>query len=87
MAVRGNYVGQDGMDMQFSAKGISMEQDWMAAKRLARHLKDHRRVVQKYKYQKLPRKAVVWSDTDFAGCWRIRRPTSGGVVMFASHCL
>ena len=35
-------------------------------KRFARYLKDHRRVVLKYKYQELPSKVVVWSDTDFA---------------------
>ncbi len=30
---------------------------------------------------------VAWPDTDSAGCWRTRRSTSGGVIMFASHCL
>ncbi len=79
--------------MQFAAKGISRymskpeEQDWRAAKRLARYLKDHRRVVLEYKYQKLPSKVAVWSDTDFAGCGRTRRSALGGVVVFGSHCL
>ncbi len=47
VAARGNYLGQDRMDVQYEAKEISkpQEQDWRAAKRLARHLKDHRRVV------------------------------------------
>ena len=40
-----------------------------------------------YKYQKLPWKVIVWSDSDFAGCQRTRRSTSGGVVMFGGHCL
>ena len=30
---------------------------------------------------------MVWSDMDFAGCKRTRRSTSGGVVMFGSHCI
>ncbi len=38
-------------------------------------------------YQKLPNKVVVWLDTDFAGCGRTRRSSSGGVVVFGSHCL
>ena len=50
-------------------------------------MKDNRRVVIKYKYQKLPWKVTVWSDSDFAGCQRTRRSTSGGVVMFGGHCL
>ncbi len=51
VAARGNYVGQDRMDTQYAAKDISRftskpeEQDWRAAERLARHFKDHRRVV------------------------------------------
>ncbi len=79
--------------MLFAAKEISRfmskpeEQDWRALKRLARYLKDHQRVLVEYKYQKLPSKVVVWSGTDFAGCGRTRRSTSGGVVMFDRHCL
>ena len=40
-----------------------------------------------YKFQRLPEKVVVWSDTDFAGRKRTRRSTSGGVVMFRNHCI
>ena len=44
-------------------------------------------MVIEHKFQKLLEKIVVWSDTDFAGCKRTRRSTSGGVVLFGSHCL
>ncbi len=73
VAARGNYLGQDRMGMQYSAKEISrfmskpQEQDWRAAKSLARYVKDHKKVVLKYEYQELPKKVVVWPDTDFAG--------------------
>ena len=93
VAARGNYLGQDRVDMQFAAKEISRfmskpeEQDWRSAKRLARYLKDNKRMVIEYKFQKMPEKVVVWSDTDFAGCKRTRRSTSGGVVMFGNHCI
>ncbi len=65
VAARGNYLCQDRMDMQFAANGISRfmskpeDQDGRAAKRLARYLKDNRRVVLEYKYQELPKKVVV----------------------------
>ena len=81
------------MDTQLPAKDIARfmpkpeEQDWRAAKRLARYLKDHQRVVLEYKYQKLPNKGVVWSDTDFSVCKRTRRSTSGEVVMLGKHCI
>ncbi len=69
------------MDMQYAAKEISRftskpeEQDWSAAKRLARYLKDHQRVALEYKRQLLPNKVVAWSDADFAGSGRTRRST------------
>ena len=93
VAARGNYLGQDRMDMQFAAKEISRfmskpeEQDWRSAKRLARYLKDNKRMVIEYKFQELPEKIVMWSDSDFAGCRRTRRSTSAGVAMFGGHCL
>ena len=55
------------MDVRFAAKEISRftsmteEQDWRSAKRLARYLKDNRRVVVMYKYQKLPWKVICLS--------------------------
>ncbi len=72
MAARGNYLGQDKVDMQFESKEISRfmsklkGQGWRAATRLARYLKDHRRVVFEYKHQELPSKVAAWSVTDFA---------------------
>ena len=44
-------------------------------------------MVLKYVRQELPEKLKVYTDTDFAGCRRTRRSTSGGVVMLGSHCL
>ncbi len=81
---------QDWMDMLFAAKNISRftskpeEQDWRNTERLARRLKDTRLVIER-NFQRLPENAVVWSDTDFAGCRRTRRSFSGGVVMFGNH--
>ncbi len=92
VAARVNYLGQGRMDMQFTAKEVSRfmanpeEQHWRAAKILARYLKDSRRVVIECKFQKLPEKVVVWSDTVFVGFKRTRRSTGGGVV-FGSHCV
>ncbi len=82
MATRGNYLGQDRMDMQFAAKEASRftsnpeEQDCSSVKLLARHFKDNKRVVIEYKFQKTPEKVVAWSDTVFADCKRTRRSTS-----------
>ncbi len=60
VAARGNHLGQDRVDTQFAAKEVSRftskpkEQDWSNAKRLARYLKDNKRVVIEHKFQKMP---------------------------------
>ncbi len=40
-----------------------------------------------FKSQRMPDKVVVWSASDFAGCTRSRRSTSGGAIMFGGHCV
>ena len=46
---------------------------------------DKRRYRVLYEYQEDPRKIVVWTDSDLAGCARTRKTTSGGVIMHGSH--
>ncbi len=85
VAAKGNYLGQNMMDMQYAAKEISRftskpeEQDWRAAKRLARYLKDHKRIVQSTSTRSCRRR--------FSGCGRTRKSTSEGVAMLVSHCI
>ncbi len=56
-------------------------------KRLARYLKEHPRVVSKYRYQKRQKEATGYSDSDWAGCRRTAKSTSGGVVLLGTHCI
>ena len=41
----------------------------------------------KYEYQDLPEYVTVWTDTDYAGCRRTRKSTSGGLVTLGDHVL
>ncbi len=81
MAARGNQLGKDRMDMQFAAKEISRfvskpeEQGGKSAKRLARYLKDNKKIMIEHNFQRLPKKWGV-SDTEFARRKRTRRSTS-----------
>ena len=38
-----------------------------------------------FAYQELPKETVIWSDTDFAGCKRTRKSTSGGIAQIGGH--
>ena len=50
-------------------------------KRMCRYLRGRPRMVWKYPYQRAD-KLEVYTDTDWAGCPRTRKSTSGGVLMF-----
>ena len=92
MAARSNYLSADRIDLQFAAKEISRfmsaltETSVAAIKRLGRYLLGHKRLVWTYPFQRAEG-IDVYSDTDWSGCPRTRKSTSGGVVMVGSHCI
>ena len=62
------------------------EQSWAAMKRLCRYLVGLPRMVYRYRFQKADG-VEVYTDTDWAGCPRTRKSTSGGCVMLGSHMI
>ena len=89
-AARANYLSADRMDVQFAAKEICRwmatptQQSWLALKRLCRYLVGLPRLVYRYEWQTV--EAIdVYTDTDWAGCPRTRKSTSGGCVLVGSH--
>ena len=62
------------------------EQSCKALRRIGRYLCGRPRLVYSYKRQELS--AIdVYVDTDWAGCARTRKSTSGGTVMLGSHAM
>jgi hypothetical protein len=60
------------------------QQSWLALKRLCRYLVGLPRLVYRYDWQTV--EAIdVYTDTDWAGCPRTRKSTSGGCVLVGSH--
>ena len=53
---------------------------------MGRYLLGHMRCVYKYPFQRAEG-IEVYGDTDWSGCPRTRRSTSGGCVMIGSHCI
>ena len=89
---RCNYVGLDRPDVQYAAKEICR---WMSAptdvglaalKRLVRFLFGRKRLVFRYPWQRAGM-LECYSDTDWAGCPKTRKSTSGGCLMPGSHLL
>ena len=91
LAARANYLALDRPDIQFAVKEIARrmsrptEADWSLLKRLARYLIKAPRGVTHYCWQAMPRRIDTYVDSDWAGCTRTRRSTSGGAAKFGWH--
>jgi hypothetical protein len=92
IAARANYLAADRPDCQFAAKEICRwmssptELALLALKRLCRYLVGRPRLVFRYPFQSAA-SIDCYSDTDWAGCARTRKSTSGGVILLGSHIL
>jgi len=56
-------------------------------KRFGRYLVDKQRLVQPLSYQPATKYIDVWVDTDFAGCKKTRKSTSGGIITIGGHII
>jgi hypothetical protein len=92
---RGNFMSQDRSDIQYTVKELSRGMsspkkcDLTRLKRLARYLIKAQRVKLIFRYltAEEAKEITVHSDTDFAGCRKTRKSTSGGVLMISSHLI
>ena len=91
-AARANFLSADRIDLQFATKEVCRTMSaptnlgWQAAKRIGRYLVGKPRLVYVYRKQELD--AIdVYVDTDWAGCVKTRKSTSGGAIMLGRHCL
>ena len=91
-AARANYLAADRPDIQFAAKEACR---WMSKptrlgneglKRLCRYLGGKPRLVFKYPLQ-VANSIECYSDTDWSGCLRTRKSTSGGCLMVGNHII
>ncbi len=91
-AARANYLAADRLDCQFAAKEVCRwmakptDSSWQALKRLCRYLVGLPRLVHVYRWQEADT-IDVYTDTDWNGCPRTRKSTSGGCVLLGSHTI
>ena len=91
-SARGNFLAADRPDVQYASKDICR---WMATptdlaaaqlKRMVRYLNGRKRLVFCYPFQ-VAERIECYSDTDWSGCARTRKSTSGGCLMLGKHVL
>ena len=93
LAARINYLSLDRADVAYAAKELCRDfaaptnQSAEALRKVGRYLYHHPRLVYDYKYEEETTTLDCFVDTDFAGCLKTRRSTSGGVLMMGSHQL
>ena len=92
VAARANYLASDRPEIQFASKECCR---WMSAptelglaglKRLGRYVAGHHRLLFLYPWQTASR-TDTYSDTDWAGCVKTRKSTSGGCLMLGQHLI
>ena len=95
VAARANYLASDRLDIQFAVKEVCRHMAKPRAasmarlKRLARYLLKHQRGVLHFRAQPESDDTLVevYTDSDWAGCRRTRKSTSGGVLLVGGGLL
>ena len=93
IAARANFLATDRPDILYAAKALTRKMaeptydDWEKSVRPGRYLKTRPKLSIWYKYQELPIQMETFSDTDWAGCKRTRRSTTGGYAVYGSHLI
>ena len=91
LVARANYLAVDRGDIAFCVKELARcmsspsIHDWERLQRLARYLRHKPRCVLWYVYQESTDEVTCFTDSDWAGCRRTRRSTSGGCMLWSSH--
>jgi hypothetical protein len=93
LAATTNYLSSDRFDLQFAGKELCremskpMKSSMVKMKRLARYLVGVPVVYIEYVNQRPPSRLSIYADSDWAGCRRTRKSTSGGVACHGRHCV
>ena len=92
-AARAHHLAVDRLDIQYAVQELCRGMasptvgDRRALKRLARYLAGAPRLVSKSDTQYRPGEVFGHSGSDWAGCKKTSRSTSGGAIVIGRHCL
>ena len=90
-AARLNYLAADRSDIAFSVKEVCRgmakptKGDWKKLKRVVRYLIEARRSVYRYLWQGEEVDVDTYTDSDWAGCRKTGKSTSGGAITIGEH--
>jgi hypothetical protein len=93
MAATANYLSLDQPNIHYAAKGLCRDMSRptkasvRALKKLVRYLVVHPVVEIRFAMQNEPNELKCYVDSDWAGCLKTRRSTSGGALCCGPHCI
>ena len=88
-----NFLAQERGDLSYASKewtrrmASPMCGDLPALKRVARHLRPHPVWAAHYRWRAPTDLVSIYTDSDWGGCERTRKSTTGGVAMKGFHCI
>ena len=93
IAARLNYVAADRVDIQFAVKEASRamsapkKSHWSLLTKIGRYLRGRPRLVMTSPWQVEQSYVTTFTDSDWAGCVRTARSTSGGIITIGDHTI
>ena len=93
VAARLNFLAADCPDSQLPAKEVCRDmaeptaEAFRKLKKVARYLLFRKAVSFRFVWQREGEQLRVFTDSDWAGCLKTRKSTSGGVVKLGTHCI
>ena len=93
VAARLNYLAQDSPGIMFSTKEVCSGMarptrgDFRRLKKVAKFLMGRVAEVWRLCWQDEGQSVCVYTDSDWAGCRKTRKSSSGGLLMLGSHCI
>ena len=93
ITARLNYLAADRVDIQYAvkeaARGMStpMKSGWSVLNKIGRYLSGKPRLIMKFPWQTQQSLATSYTDSDWAGCRKSAKSTSGGIITMGSHMI
>ncbi len=93
IAARLNYIAADRPDIQYAVKEAARVmsrpriKDWPLLNKIGRYLRGRPRLILRFPWQVLQSVVTGYTDSDWAGCSRTAKSTSGGIVTIGDHVI
>ena len=93
VAARLNYIAPDRADLSYAVKEAARsmskpkESDLKKLRKIGKYLIGQPRLVIRFAWQDMPSRVTAFTDSDWAGCARSAKSTSGGALCLGEHVI